>query len=229
MIQINKLNKYYPVGHGKFQALKNIDLTVADGEMTAIIGKSGAGKSTLLHILGGLDTFDSGEYFLDGKNMASLSDTKAARIRNEKIGFVMQDFALINDQTVLFNVMLPLLLGNRMRFGKIKAFALETLDSVGIGSQAGKKVNQLSGGQKQRVAIARAVITSPKLLLADEPTGALDSKTSAEIMEIIGKLNRDGLTVIIVTHDELVRSCCTRAVCIADGEIVPEGSDELLK
>ena len=217
MIELNRLNKYYKVGKQKFHALKDIDLTVGDGEMVAVVGKSGAGKTTLLNILGLVDTWDSGSYTLDGTDVKSLSDRSLAKMRNEKIGFVLQDFALIEDQTVLFNVSLPLLLGNKVRFVDVKPKAISALEKVGLLDQRNKKVGQLSGGQKQRVAIARAMINEPSLILADEPTGALDTGTGLEIMELLRQRNESGTTVIIITHDEAISKSCGRIVRIGDG------------
>ena len=217
MIELNRLNKYYKVGKQKFHALKDIDLTVGDGEMVAVIGQSGAGKTTLLNILGLVDTWDSGSYTLDGTDVKSLSDRRLAKMRNEKIGFVLQDFALIEDQTVLFNVSLPLLLGNKVRFVEVKPKAISALEKVGLLDQRNKKVGQLSGGQKQRVAIARAMINEPSLILADEPTGALDTGTGLEIMELLRQRNESGTTVIIITHDEAISKSCGRIVRIGDG------------
>lgn len=217
MIELNRLNKYYKVGKQKFHALKDVDLTVGDGEMVAVVGKSGAGKTTLLNILGLVDTWDSGSYTLDGTDVKSLSDRRLAKMRNEKIGFVLQDFALIEDQTVLFNVSLPLLLGNKVRFVDVKPKAISALEKVGLLDQRNKKVGQLSGGQKQRVAIARAMINEPSLILADEPTGALDTGTGLEIMELLRQRNESGTTVIIITHDEAISKSCGRIVRIGDG------------
>ena len=191
-------------------------MTIGDGEMVAVVGKSGAGKSTLMNIIGLVDTWDSGEYLLDGVSIRKQSDRRLARLRNEKIGFVLQDFALIEDQSVLFNVSLPLILG-REKYGNIKPKALRVLEKVGLADQRNKKANQLSGGQKQRVAIARAMINEPSLILADEPTGALDSKTGAEIIELLGRQNASGTTVVIITHDRTVSESCGRVVRIADG------------
>ena len=217
MIELNRLNKYYKVGKQKFHALKDIDLTVGDGEMVAVIGKSGAGKTTLLNILGLVDTWDSGSYTLDGTDVKSLSDRRLAKMRNEKIGFVLQDFALIEDQTVLFNVSLPLLLGNKVRFVDVKPKAISALEKVGLLDQRNKKVGQLSGGQKQRVAIARAMINEPSLIHADVTTGALDTGTGLEIMELLRQRNESGTTVIIITHDEAISKSCGRIVRIGDG------------
>ena len=219
MIEINNLNKYYQLGKEKFHALKDVNVAVEKGEMVSIEGPSGAGKSTLLHIIGLLDGFDKGSYLLNGVDMKNLNDTKASRIRNEEIGFVMQDFSLINQKTVLFNVMLPLLF-SKTPYSKIKGMAEDALESVGIYDQKTKKVNQLSGGQKQRVAIARAIVTNPSVILADEPTGALDSGTSRQIMELLQEINRrDNITMMIVTHNKLVSEYCCRTIYMLDGEI----------
>ena len=221
MIEINCLNKFYPLGHEKFHALKNISFTIENGESVAIQGKSGAGKSTLLHILGCLDGFDSGSYLLDGVEVGKLNDEKAAHIRNDKIGFVLQDFSLINNKSVLFNTMLPLYF-NKTPLGKMKGMAKEALSLVGLSDQMGKKANQLSGGQRQRVAIARAMINHPSIILADEPTGALDTETAAQIMELLCSLNEQGVTLIVVTHDDAVAACCKRRIWIQDGKITDE-------
>lgn len=219
MIKLRKLNKYYKVGKQKFHALKDVDLKIEDGEMVAIVGKSGAGKSTLMNIIGLVDTWDSGEYMLDGVQIRKNSDLKLAKLRNEKIGFVLQDFALIEDQSVLFNVSLPLILGKE-KMRNIKPKAIHALEKVGLADQRSKKANQLSGGQKQRLAIARAIINEPSLILADEPTGALDSKTGVEIIELLAKQNAAGTTVVIITHDKTVSESCGRIIRIADGALV---------
>lgn len=219
MIVIKDLVKIY--NHGKpneFEALHGISLQIADGELAAITGRSGAGKSTLLHILACIDDYQSGEYTLGDTLVKDLSDRQYARIRNEKIGMVMQDFALVEDMTALENVMFPL------DFAKVKGAAKKekahaALKAVGVGELAGKPCSKLSGGQKQRVAIARAIVNEPSIILADEPTGALDSKTSVEIMELFKALNGQGRTVIIVTHDAGVARQCSRVIEISDGRI----------
>ena len=211
MIEISKLNKYYKVGKGKMHALKDIDLTIKDGESLAIQGKSGAGKSTLMHIMGLLDSYDSGSLKIDGQEIKGLSDGKLATIRNQKIGFVMQDFSLLDHKSVIMNVMLPLYFNHKYSFKKMNKLALEALERVGIKEQANKKANQLSGGQRQRVAIARAIISKPEIILADEPTGALDSETSVEIMNLLKELNeKNGITLIVITHDDSVADYCKR-------------------
>ena len=220
MIEIKKLTKTYNYKKSNaFTALTDVSLTVDDGEMLAIIGKSGAGKSTLLHIIGCIDTFEKGEYTIDGVNVHKLSDKKLAQIRNEKVGIVMQDFALVEEYSVIENVKIPLYFA-RHRKGNINTPALAALEKVGMKELAKKPVNKLSGGQKQRVAIARAIVNDPSFILADEPTGALDTKTSAEIMELFSALNKDGKTVIIITHDPGVAGACKRQIEISDGKLM---------
>ena len=222
MIRLQGISKVYNRGrNNSFQALSGITAEVKDGEMIAVIGKSGAGKSTLLHILACIDSYDSGEYLLDGILIKKLSERKLAQIRNEKIGMVMQDFALVEDFTALENVMLPLDFAAKKKANR-KQLALNALQSVGMADYAKKPVNQMSGGQKQRVAIARAIVNEPSVILADEPTGALDSKTAAEIMDVFKSLNQRGKTVIIVTHDMGVAQQCGRIIEIADGALVSD-------
>ncbi|MBQ5564712.1 MAG: ABC transporter ATP-binding protein [Clostridia bacterium] len=220
MIEISKLNKYYQIGNSKFHALKDIDLNIKDGEMLAVTGKSGAGKSTLMNIIGLLDSYDSGSLKIDGVEVSGWGDSRLAKLRNQKIGFVMQDFSLLEHKSVLMNVMLPLYFNNRYNFREMKKLAMDALKKVGITEQAQKKANQLSGGQKQRVAVARAIINEPSFILADEPTGALDTKTSAKIMELFKNLNDDGKTIIIITHDMGIADSCQRKIEISDGKIV---------
>lgn len=220
MIKIENLTKTYNYKKSNaFTALTDVSLTINDGEMVAIIGKSGAGKSTLLHIIGCIDTFESGTYQIDDIDVHKLSDKKLAKIRNEKVGIVMQDFALVEEYTVIENVKIPLYFGKKQK-GKLKDLALDALEKTGIKELANKPVNKLSGGQKQRVAIARAIVNSPSFILADEPTGALDTKTSAEIMDLFKSLNFEGKTVIIITHDMGVADACKRKIEISDGKIV---------
>ncbi len=220
MIEISKLNKYYQIGNSKFHALKDIDLDIKDGEMLAVTGKSGAGKSTLMNIIGLLDSYDSGSLKIDGVEASGLRDSRLAKLRNQKIGFVMQDFSLLEHKSVLMNVMLPLYFNNRYNFREMKKLAMDALKKVGITEQASKKVNQLSGGQKQRVAVARAIINEPSFILADEPTGALDTQTSAEIMALFKNLNDDGKTIIIITHDMNIADFCQRKIEISDGRLI---------
>lgn len=220
MIKLNDVVKTYnPKKANEFTALKGVSAEINDGEMVAIIGKSGAGKSTLLHILACIDSYEDGEYYIDDSLVKKLSERKYAEIRNEKIGIVMQDFALVEDFSAIENVMIPLSFSKKKIKGK-KEIAQKALESVGMGEYAKKACNKLSGGQKQRVAIARAIVNDPAMVLADEPTGALDTKTSAEIMELFHELNEQGKTIIIVTHDPLVAEQCDRIIEISDGEIV---------
>ena len=220
MIKIENLTKTYNYKKtNAFTALTDVSLTVEDGEMLAIIGKSGAGKSTLLHIIGCIDTFEKGTYTLDDISVHKLSDKKLAQIRNQKVGIVMQDFALVEEYTVLENVKIPLYFAKK-RKGSVNTLALDALEKVGMKELAKKPVNKLSGGQKQRVAIARAIVNNPSFLLADEPTGALDTKTSAEIMALFKSLNDEGKTVMIITHDPTVAGSCQRQIEISDGKII---------
>ena len=220
MITLQNIHKIYnPKKANEFEALKGVSLTITDGEMAAIIGKSGAGKSTLLHILACIDSYEDGEYKIDDTLVKKLSEKRLAQIRNEKIGMVMQDFALVEDFTAIENVMLPLDFAKKKKPNR-KQLALDALKSVGMDSMAKKPVNKLSGGQKQRVAIARAIVNQPAVILADEPTGALDSKTAAEIMDVFKELHMQGKTVVIVTHDMSIAQQCERIIEISDGQIV---------
>lgn len=220
MIKLTNIQKIYNKGKSnEFEALKGISLTIKDGELVAIIGKSGAGKSTLLHILACIDSYEDGKYVVDDVLVKNLSEKKLAEIRNSKIGIVMQDFALVDDFSCIENVLLPLDFAAKKKSDR-KELALAALKSVGMDSMAKKPVNKLSGGQKQRVAIARAIVNKPSIILADEPTGALDSKTATEIMELFRELNKNGHTVIIVTHDLEIANQCDRIIEISDGKII---------
>ena len=220
MIQLHQISKIYNQGKtNAFQALHKIDLKIADGELVAIIGTSGAGKSTLLHILACIDSYESGEYYIDDTLVKNCSEKKLAQIRNKKIGMVMQDFALVDDFSALQNVMLPLDF-SKSKVSEKKEKCLKALQAVGMEKFAHHQSNKLSGGQKQRVAIAIAIVNEPSIILADEPTGALDSKTSSEIMELFKSLNDAGRTVIIVTHDMKIAQQCKRVIRIEDGKIV---------
>lgn len=220
IIKINSLCKSYKNGdNAKLEVLQDLNMTVESGEITAIIGKSGSGKSTLLNILGCVDSFDSGEYLFCGKNISDLNDRKMSKLRGSDICFVFQDYALIEEETVLQNVMTPLYFDNSVKIGNMKKMAMNALKIVGIEELAGKKANFLSGGQKQRVAIARAIVNSPKLLLADEPTGSLDTETAGEIMQLFHKLNDSGMTIIIVTHDMDVANECNKIFKIENGKL----------
>lgn len=222
MIEIKNLGKTYPIGKETFAVLDNINLTFQRGEMVAIQGRSGAGKTTLFNVIGCLDNFNEGEYHLDGQNIAEIGDAQAAKIRCQKIGFVLQDFALVSHQSALFNVMLPLFF-DKIAYKSMKNKALEALKAVSIAELANKKISQLSGGQRQRVAIARALVNNPQIILADEPTGALDSETALQIIELLKKLNKEeNLTVLIITHDDAVASHCYRRIEIRDGKITSD-------
>ena len=212
-------DRYNPKKANEYEALHGVSCEISDGEMVAIIGKSGAGKSTLLHILACIDSYQSGEYTIDGTLVKNLSEGQYAQIRNEKIGIVMQDFALVEDFSALENVLIPLDFAKKKIKNK-KEKALEALKAVGMGDLSKKPCNKLSGGQKQRVAIARAIVNEPAMILADEPTGALDTKTSAEIMELFKRLNKEGKTVVIVTHDPKVAEQCSRVIEVSDGKII---------
>ena len=212
---------YHPGQSNAFEALRGVSLEIQAGEMVAIMGTSGAGKSTLLHILACIDRYDAGEYLLDGTLLDDFSEKKLADLRNEKIGMVMQDFALVENFSVMENVSIPLDFSKKRRNSREKkALATQAAASTGIEDQLGKKVKELSGGQKQRAAIARAIINNPSLILADEPTGALDSKTTEEIMRVFGELNKEGKTIVFITHDMEVAKQCQRIVRIEDGRVL---------
>lgn len=219
MVELKNICKTYHSGKAQMiKAADNINLKIENGDVMAIVGTSGAGKSTLLKIIGLVERADNGEYLLDGKDIAKCSDREAARLRNCKISFVMQDFALINQFTVSENTELPLLLSTERLSAKKRREQIENaLSSVGILELAKRPISELSGGQKQRVAIARALVNNADVILADEPTGALDSKTSSEIMDTLLKLNEKGKTIIIVTHDSKIAALCKRVVTISDG------------
>ena len=219
MITIKNVTKTYNKGASNaFEALHEVNLEIPEKEMTAIVGASGAGKSTLLHIIGCIDDYDSGEYELDGMLIKGKKDKELAQIRNEKIGLVMQDYALVEEFTALENVMLPLDFAKKKKAQR-KKLAEEALERVGMKEFCKRPVRKLSGGQKQRVAIARAIVNKPVVLLADEPTGALDSGTSAEIMQLLKELNRKGMTIVIITHDKEVAAQCDRQIEICDGRV----------
>ncbi|MBQ9891307.1 MAG: ABC transporter ATP-binding protein [Firmicutes bacterium] len=221
MIELNGIIKIYKTGAEDFYALKDVDLRIDDGEFISVCGASGSGKTTLLNIIGLLDSFDGGSYKLNGIDIKEQKDKELSRIRNEEIGFVLQDFALIDHQTVLYNVMLPLLF-SKVPFGEIRDLAEGALESVGLKNQTKKKANQLSGGQRQRVAIARALVNEPSIILADEPTGQLDTVTSGQIIDLLKSINEKGKTVIIVTHDPKIASSGQRLITISDGKIISE-------
>lgn len=221
MIEIKDLHKSYKMGSNSLHVLKGINFSVKEGELVAIMGSSGSGKSTLLNILGMLDEADSGEYTLDNVPIKNLSETKAAIYRNKFLGFIFQSFNLINYKTALENVALPLYyqgMGRKERQEK----SLKYLEQVGLKEWSHHLPNELSGGQKQRVAIARAMVAEPKVLLADELTGALDSTTSYEVMDLIQKINDLGNTILVVTHEDDIAHICKRIVYLKDGVIIKD-------
>ncbi len=237
IIRIKGLTKTYTVGEVEVHALNSVDLNIVEGEFVAIMGSSGSGKSTLMNLIGCLDSPTSGEYFLDGVNTGTLSKNDYAKIRNQKIGFVFQGFNLLPRTSALENVELPLMYDRYERIKEPAKKALEVLQRVGLGERIHHVPNQLSGGQQQRVAIARALVNEPSLILADEPTGNLDSRMSVEVFSLFQQLNDEGITIVLVTHERDFARFAKRIVELKDGRIIRDttikdrliGSEELKK
>jgi putative ABC transport system ATP-binding protein len=221
VIELVGIHKHYRMGDQEVRALDGVDLTIGRNEYVALIGPSGSGKSTLMNLLGCLDTPSEGQYLLNGRDTATLDDTELARVRNREVGFVFQSFHLLPRMSVLDNVMQPLVYRGLPRAER-RRMATESLERVGLGNRLGHRPNELSGGQRQRVAVARALVGEPSLLLADEPTGNLDSRTSAEIMALFDALHAQGQTVVVVTHEPDIAAHCHRTVRIGDGRIVED-------
>ena len=221
LIKLRNLSKTYQIGQNKVEALKNVDLSIQNGEFVAIMGPSGSGKSTLMNLLGCLDKASSGEYILDNSIINKLDSNKLAEIRNKKIGFVFQNFNLLARTTAMENVEIPLIYSG-ISFKEREEKAIKKLDLVGLEDRINHKPNQLSGGQQQRVAIARALVNEPVVILADEPTGALDSKTGEEILSIFQELNKSGITIILVTHEIDIALRAKRIITFKDGVIIED-------
>lgn len=226
LIELKNIHKFFTMGEEKIHALNEINVSIEQGEFISIVGTSGSGKTTMMNLIGLLDLPSSGDYILDGVKTTSMSDDELSQFRNQKIGFVFQSFNLLPKATALKNVEMPMQYASaynpKITDEEIKKMALETLDKMGLSSRVHHLPNELSGGQRQRAAIARALVNNPKILLADEPTGALDSKTSEEILNLFEELNHQGVTVIIVTHDNKVASRCRRILRMSDGVVTEE-------
>jgi putative ABC transport system ATP-binding protein len=226
LIEMRGIRKDYEMGKTEVHALRGIDLVVKAGEFIAIVGPSGSGKSTLMNLIGCLDRPSEGEYYLDGSKVSEMGDDDLARIRNKKIGFVFQTFNLLPRTNCLHNVELPLLYSSVGRKDREKR-AQKMLERVGLGERLRHNPNELSGGERQRVAIARALVNDPAIVLADEPTGNLDSKTGSEILAIFSDLNADGKTIVLVTHEKYIADYSRRVISLRDGEVVDEGTRAL--
>jgi putative ABC transport system ATP-binding protein len=233
LISLKSIKKSYIMGNMELEVLKGIDLDIAKGEYVAILGKSGSGKSTIMNIIGCIDTKSEGEYYLNGENIDNVTEDSLAEIRNREIGFVFQKFNLISKFNILYNVQIPLLLKGYKKSETVKR-ATEFLEKVGLGDRVNHKPTELSGGQQQRVAIARALICDTEIILADEPTGNLDTHSGEEILKVFKKLNEEGKTIIVITHDEYVANQANRIITLCDGmiksdEIVKENNDSSLE
>jgi putative ABC transport system ATP-binding protein len=225
VIETHEINKTYKMGSEIIQALKSVSISVNKGEYVAFMGPSGSGKSTLMNIIGCLDSPTSGSYILAGKDVSDMSENELADIRNKEIGFVFQTFNLLPRATCLDNVALPLVYAGYSKSER-EEIAFKALDNVGLGDRTTHRPNELSGGQRQRVAIARALVNDPDLILADEPTGALDSKTSAEVMALLTQLNQQGMTVVVVTHEPEVAAYASRTITFKDGRIIDDSPNK---
>ena len=227
LIEIQGMTKVYGMDEATVHALAGVDMTVDKGEFVAIMGHSGSGKSTLMNILGCLDRPTSGTYIFDGRDVSQLSNNELAEVRNQKLGFIFQSFNLLPRLSALANVMLPMLynMEEDISDAETEKRAIQSLQSVGLGERLQHHPNQLSGGQQQRVAIARALVNNPPLILADEPTGNLDSRSSVEIMEILHSLHKNGATIVMVTHEPDIAEHAQRVVCVKDGVIISDGRD----
>ena len=221
MISISSISKEYVMGDNKLLALNNVDVSIKEGEFVSIMGSSGSGKSTLMNIIGCLDVPSNGDYFFRENNISNYSSNKLAELRNKDIGFIFQNFNLLPRLNALENVILPLLYSGKSSKERTK-LALEALENVGLKDRTDHRPNQLSGGQQQRVSIARAIAGTPKLILADEPTGALDSNTSLEIMKILNDLNKSGITIVLVTHEDDIAKYGSRIIRMKDGKIIED-------
>ena len=224
MINISSISKEYVMGDNKLLALNNVDVSINEGEFVSIMGSSGSGKSTLMNIIGCLDVPSNGDYFFRDNNISSYSSNKLAELRNKDIGFIFQNFNLLPRLNALENVILPLLYSGKSKKERVE-LALKALKNVGLKDRTHHRPNQLSGGQQQRVSIARAIAGTPKLILADEPTGALDSSTSLEIMKILNDLNQTGITIVLVTHEDDIAKYGSRIIKMRDGKIIEDNKN----
>ncbi|MBZ6007089.1 MULTISPECIES: ABC transporter ATP-binding protein [Paraclostridium] len=222
-IELNNIQKYYGLGKNRLHVLKSLSLEIKHGDFVMIMGKSGSGKTTLLNILGFLDKFDEGEYIFDGKDVTNLTEVERSHFRNKNIGFIFQQFHLINNLNICQNIELPLLYDNKLGKKERLKRVENNLQMVGLLDKIKQFPNELSGGQQQRISIARALINDPQLIFADEPTGALDTNTSNEIMNILSSLNKQGKTIVMVTHDPDLKKYATKVVYLKDGVFIEEG------